>query len=285
VISKTEQSVGDFSVAYQSGREMTVQHFHGMDYQSVKQLCLDLINDNFPKLQQEVMQQATKNVLDLAEQLRLEFEKDKAAISAEKLASPDMQAALNDAVQGAALKGKKSDLSVLAKLVTRRLNARNDDVLDITLEQAIKIVPRLTHAHIKFLAVKQFIANLSLVESAVTYDRLEAFAKPVLDSCSDCVLTNGNLQYLEGIAVLTYNQMFQHGDIWEQKYRSYKSLEVDLQRFKSSVQTRAPSFFALLEIYSKNKFASVTLNGFGQAIALSHLSKFFGDIDFKTWIN
>ena len=47
---KMDQNTGDSSDAYQAKGNVTVQKNYGMDYKNVKQLCLDLIHDNFPKL-------------------------------------------------------------------------------------------------------------------------------------------------------------------------------------------------------------------------------------------
>lgn len=290
MIGKTEQTTGDNSAAYQSNGAMEV-HNHGMDYRNVKQLCMDLINQNFPKLQQEAMEQATKNVLEFAEQLKIEIEKIKGRISSAKLAEPDVQAALNDAVQGAAMKGQKSDLNLLANLVASRLDTENSDLLDITLEQAIKIIPKLTKQHLDFLAVKHLLSNMNLKNVRVnyaglgpSYAPLENSAKQVFLQCSsNCILTEGNIQYLAGIGVLTYNPMF-GDDIWERQHNLYQTLEANLERFKANVEKYAPSLFGLIQLYKKNIFVNSQLNSFGQIIALTRLSKFTGPLDLKIWI-
>ncbi len=286
MIGKTEQTTGDNSAAYQSNGDMTVHHY-GMDFQNVKQLCLALINDNAPKLQQEAMQSAINNVLEFAEQLRIEIEKINVRISPSKLTEPDVQAALNDAVQGAAIKGQKSDLNLLASLVASRLDTENSDLLDITIEQAIKIIPKLTRSHLDFLAVKHLISHMSITSSEleVIYSRFESLANPVLTQCGgNCILTEGNIQYLAGVGVLTYTPMFSH-DVWEVQHNPYLKLEADKERFKAGIEKNAPSFFSLIQTYEKNKFPGVQLNSFGMAIALTRLSNLLGPLDLKTWIN
>jgi len=51
-----------------------------LHYNNVKQVCLDLIHDNFPKLQDKAMQQVNANVVALADELKKEIEKRKESI-------------------------------------------------------------------------------------------------------------------------------------------------------------------------------------------------------------
>lgn len=210
MIGDMKQETGESSEAYQAKRDINITH-QGMDYKNVKQLCIDLIHDNFPKLQEEAMKQVNENVMALAGELKNEISKKQAVINPDKLAQPDVQAALNEAVQGAAKKGKKADLNLLAKLVASRIDRGNSDLLDITIEEGIRLTPKLTREHINFLSVKHFVSSMTIQVPNVAFNQLEKFAAPVLSSFSkNCVLSVSNIQYLAGVGVLDFNPMFGH---------------------------------------------------------------------------
>lgn len=282
MINETNQITGDGSTAYQAKGDINIK---GMDYNNVKQVCLDLIHDNFPKLQDKAMQQVNANVVALADELKKEIEKRKESIDVEKFSEPDVQAALNDAVQGAAKKGRKADLNLLSNLVVSRLDKENSDLLDITIEEAVRLVPKLTKQHINFLSVKHFIASISIQVPNVTFSHLERFAAPVFGAFgNDCAISIGNIQYLAGLGLLDFNLSFSK-DPYQVQYNSYKTLSENQEKFKEQVKDNAPSLHRLIEIYNENKYGSCNLNSFGQVIALTNLGRVLGNMDLKVWIN
>lgn len=284
MIGDMKQETGESSEAYQAKRDINITH-QGMDYKNVKQLCIDLIHDNFPKLQEEAMKQVNENVMAFAGELKNEIAKKQAVINPDKLAQPDVQAALNEAVQGAAKKGKKTDLNLLANLVASRIDRGNNDLLDITIEEAIRLTPKLTREHINFLSVKHFVSSMTIQVPNVAFSQLEQFAAPVLSAFSkNCVLSVPNVQYLAGVGVLDFNPMFGH-DAYDIQFKVYPSLAENTQEFKEKVKVQAPSLSKLLELYEKEKFSSANLNSFGRVIALTNLGRIFGNIDLKIWIN
>jgi hypothetical protein len=285
VIGDMKQETGESSAAYQANRDINISH-QGMDYKNVRQLCINLIHDNFPKLQEEAMKQVNENVMALADELKNAITKKKAVINPDKLAQPDVQAALNEAVQGAAKKGKKADLNLLANLVASRIDRGNSDLLDITIEEAIRLTPKLTREHINFLSVKHFVSSMSIkVSPNVAFNQLEEFAAPVLSSFSkNCVLSVPNIRYLAGVGALDFNPIFGH-DAYDIQFKAYPSLAENTQEFKEKIKVQAPSLNRLLELYEKEKFATTNLNSFGQVIALINLGGIFSDIDLKIWIN
>lgn len=284
MIGDMKQETGENSDAYQARRDINITH-QGMDYRNVKQLCLDLIHDNFPKLQEEAMKQVNENVMALASELKTEIAKKQAVTDPGKFAQPDVQAALNEAVQGAAKKGKKADLNLLASLVASRIDRGNSDLLDITIEEAIRLTPKLTREHINFLSVKHFMSSMTIQMPNVSFGHLEQFAAPVLAAFGrDCVLSVPNLQYLAGVGVLDFNPMFGH-DVYEIQFNGYPLLAENTQEFKERIKDKAPSLCKLLELYDKERFSSANLNSFGQVIALTNLGRIFTNIDLKIWIN
>ncbi|MCJ8313918.1 MAG: hypothetical protein HRU38_17535 [Saccharospirillaceae bacterium] len=284
MLGKMEQSTGENSDAYQAKRDININNT-GMDYRNVKQLCIDLIHENFPKLQEEAMLQVNENVLALADELKKEIEKKKSVIDPIKLAQPDVQAAINEAVQGAAKKGRKSDLNLLASLVISRIGKGNSDLLDITIEEAIRLTPKLTFEQIKFLSVKHFLSSMFIQVPNISFAHLDNLAKPVLAAfSSNCSISVANIRYLAGVGVLDFNPMF-GDDAYSRLYQEYPSLSKNVEEFKEKIKIQAPSYYKLVEIYNKENFSATNLNSFGQVIALTNLGRVINNIDLKVWIN
>src|SRR5690625_997273 len=104
-----KQSTGESSKAYQAKGDINITNTD-MDYKNVKQLCYELLHENCPKLQEEGMQRVNENVLAFDKQLKNEISAKQSLIDEKKLAVPDGQFALNEAVQGSAKKGNESDV-------------------------------------------------------------------------------------------------------------------------------------------------------------------------------
>lgn len=284
MIGDMKQEAGENSNAYQAKRDINITH-QGMDYQSVKQLCLDLMHDNFPKLQEKAMTQVIENVEALASELKIEIAKKQSVIDPEKLAQPDAQASLNEAVQGAAKKGKKADLNLLASLVVSRIDRGNSGLLDITIEEAIRITPKLTSGHINFLSIKHFVSSMKFTITNPSFGHLEMLAASALAKFGEnCALSLPNVSYLAGLGVLDFNPLVRD-DVYGLQFKSYPSLAENEQEFRERVKVQAPSLSNLLELYEKESFPSISLNSFGQVIALSNLGRIFDTIDLKKWIN
>lgn len=282
MIGDMEQSTGENSEAYQAKRDINVHK--GMDYINVKQLCLDLIHENFPKLQEEAMKKVNENVLSFYAELKVEIEKKNKKINEEKITEPDVQSALNDAVQGAAKKGKKADLNLLATLVTSRLDKENSDLLDISIEESIKIVPKITKEHINFLSVHQFVQSMSLNIPNIPLQQIEAFGTPVnLAFSRGSDISIGHMQYLASLGVLEFNTVFTR-DPYDLIYKRYPHLSSNLGEFKKLIQASAPNLNNLCQIYEKNNYCYATLNSFGQVIALTNLGRFYQGMDLKIWV-
>lgn len=276
------QSTGDNSNAYQAQRDIVIK---GMDYTNVKQLCLELIHENFPKLQAEAMQQVNANVLSLADELKSAIQSRAPELQQSKLSEPDVQATLNEAVQGAAKKGKKADLRLLAELVATRLSASNSDLLDITIDEAIKLVPKLTRLQLNILCRKHYVANIIFGHPALSFALLNDLARQVIQAFPvEQDVSNANMQYMAGVGVLDFNPMFGH-NAYDIQYGAYKTLAPSMDAFTSTIKSNAPELDSLVSWYEKNKLGSANLNSFGQAIAIMGLSRVLGPMDLKIWIN
>src|SRR5690606_29883445 len=77
---------------------------------------------------------------------------DVTSIVLEKFKEPDVQAALNDAVQASARKGNAANPGVLSTLISERISKQSNDFKDTVISEAVQVVPRLTGQQIALLS-------------------------------------------------------------------------------------------------------------------------------------
>lgn len=128
--TRQEQSAQGNSMALQAGRDVYV---HGPSMPDVAALCIQLINDNFPRLREEASRTAEAHVRELAATLEKRIRADFAQIDVQKLSDPDVQATLNDAPQASARRGDKANPEILAAIISARLTAISTDFKDLVL--------------------------------------------------------------------------------------------------------------------------------------------------------
>jgi hypothetical protein len=58
----------------------------------------------------------------------------------------------------------------------------------------------------------------------------------------------------------------------------------DTPSFKSTLQSQAPSFYALLEQAHKENVFAINLTSVGQAIAIANISNYLGKMDYGIWL-
>jgi len=103
--------------------------------------------------------------------------------------------------------------------------------------------------------------------------------------CEDCEITISNKQYLAGLGILIFDSL-SSGPIFDHLHRSYESLAPSTKEFSCNLEKLAPSMFKLAELYEKNRLSFITLNSFGEAIALANIGRILGgELELKTWIN
>ncbi len=105
-----EQAVEGGSTAIQAAGDV---HYHGLSIAEVRDYCTLLWRDNFPRLREEACLAAEQHVKDFASRLEARLVNDTPLISVDKFRDPDVQAAINDAVQASARNGQKANPEIL----------------------------------------------------------------------------------------------------------------------------------------------------------------------------
>ncbi len=96
-----------------------------------------LLTENFPKLEAAAAAKAKENTELLVKSTFQKLSAKIDSISIEKLAEPDVQNTFNTAVMGAAKKGLKIDIDLLAELLESRIEKGNTNYVDNCIEVAV----------------------------------------------------------------------------------------------------------------------------------------------------
>lgn len=284
--NKQEQKIGSESTAIQAGGNVTIIQNNGLSAAEVRELCLQLLRENFPKLRQEAIEEAERNVQKFATSLESQIIERSEEIIFEKFTDPDVQATINDAVKASARRGEKANPSLLVDLIIERASSSTDDFKDIVISEAVTVVPKITKPQIAYLSFIQYMTNMNFL-GLKHISQLE----PVSASALSVVSKGFNLSYSQKkhleyagtcsimhiLSVDIYsgwmNQLY--------KYMGYTNLE----KFKSDISAFSPTSKTLLDTFDKDsKEAEVSLTSVGQAIALANLSTTIRRIDYSAWL-
>lgn len=278
---KQEQATESGSTALQAGRDII---FHGPSVTEVRELCVLFLRDNFPKLREEAKLAAEEHVRSFAANLEDRLAKDAASIALEKFREPDVQAAINDAVQASARRGSAANPNILSTLISERVAKDTNDYKDMVLSEAVHVVPRLTGQQI---ALMSFVhsARSMVYRGIPNIASLEQIGKVALAfSSAGFGLSESQKQHLQYAGVASVNNVL-GGDIFDIQNREYKHLGIaDAAAFKAALASDAPSYMRLLEQYAADNLYTINLTSVGQGIAIANISNFIGKLDYTVWL-
>ncbi|OYQ81796.1 hypothetical protein B9T19_03800 [Ignatzschineria sp. F8392] len=253
----------------QAGRDVN----YGLSMTEVERLFQLLFNENMPHLQEKAFEKAQDNINLLIEEVRQEFTQKIDSINLQLLTEPDVQSAINDAVLGAAKKGEKIDLSVLASLVVDRMNDGHDDFFYNSLEESIKIIPKISKDLLSALALNYFIKNLTLKDPTLK-ELEEAFTwlrKNFLIHCKN--ITDTRLMTLESIGAVNHINMMRGNTLKEYVDEKYASILSNV-----NLRKNVPNLRYVLNQYDNLDLHKITLTFPGILIASKLLEPYFGSI-------
>lgn len=233
-----DQIVDGGSTAIQAGRDV---NYHGLSVAEVRELCTLFLRNDFPELREEAKRTAEEHVRSFASALEAKLVNDAASIVLEKFKEPDVQAAINDAVQATARKGAAANPEILCTLISERVAQKSNSYKDIVVSEAVQATPRLTSAQISLLSFVHFIKSIT-IQNMPNVAALEYFGQIALAfSSPGFSLSESQRQHLQYAGVASVNNLF-GGDIYEQLNKaSYKYLNYpDGNAFKQALTAGAP---------------------------------------------
>lgn len=279
---KQQQTTESGSTALQAGRDINIT---GLSVSEVRELCILFLRDNFPLLREEAKRTAEEHVQTFAVGLEARLANDAASIAFEKFREPDVQAAINDAVQASARKGMAANPNVLSTLISERVAKSTSDYKDMVLSEAVHVVPKLTGQQIALLSFVHFVRSM-IYQGLPNINALEQVGRVALTFSSPGFgLSESQKQHLQYADAASVNNIL-GGDIFDIQRQEYKYFDIaDATAFKAALTTGAPSYLRLLEQFMTDNLFAINLTSVGQAIALANISNFIGKLDYTIWLN
>ncbi|MGV3817153.1 LPO_1073/Vpar_1526 family protein [Citrobacter freundii] len=166
--SKSGQHVGDGSTALQISGNVTI----GSTVTEVLNICELVIKANMASLREDAYRVVDERTKEFANQISSKLSKDLDDQLREKLADPDVQYSINQAVIQVARKGFSEKSELLKELLVSKIKADEEED-NLLLDYALEVTQKLTTNEIKFLAlihyfrgVHKFRNDISLTELA-----------------------------------------------------------------------------------------------------------------------
>jgi hypothetical protein len=247
--SKMEQKSGKDSTNIQ------IKEFNaGLSYKDVKELCLDLITDKLDSYKEEASIEAKKR----EEKLRTDFidELEKNKIDLNEFKNPSMQLCYIDAQKGYISYGDDTSEKILLELLKDRISESDKSILQISLNEAVKVAPLLMKKHLNTLSLLFFIKEMSIMGIRTRAELIDFIKDVVLKFTKDSSLTKVDYEHLEYNKCITKIEIFK-SDIFEimrSKYKYYFLKEISYDDFqqKYSQLTKYIGSLAFFNVDSDN---------------------------------
>jgi hypothetical protein len=278
---KQEQVTESGSTALQAGRDINIQ---GLSVSAVRELCVLFLRDSFPKLREDAKRTAEEHVRSFANGLEQRVANDAASIAIEKFKDPDVQAAINDAVQASARRGSAANPNLLATLISERVARQSTDYKDIVLSEAVHAVSKLTPQQIALLSFVHSVRSM-VYQRLPTVAGLEQVGQIAMKFCaSGFGLSESQKQHLQYAGTASVNNIL-GGDVFEFQSQEYKYFGIEgAAPFRDALVASAPTYHKLLEQFTQDNLFAVSLTSVGQAIAIANISNYVGKLDYTIWL-
>lgn len=283
MLNNSQDQIADSgSTAIQAGRDV---NYHGLSVTEVRELCTLFLKSNFPELREEAKRTAEEHVRAFASALETKLVNEAASIVLDKFKDPDVQAAINDAVQATARKGPAANPAILCSLIAERVAQNSNAYKDVVISEAVQAAPRLTSAQISLLSFIHFATSFNITNTP-NVAALEYFGqKAIAFSSPGFSLSESQRRHLQYAGVASIDDTYE-GDIYKLVYKfRYNYLNYPSQQaFKQALIAEAPSYAKVLDQFNAEKLLKVNLTSVGYAIAIANTSNYLGELDYNLWI-
>lgn len=157
---KQTQTVSDGSVAIQVKGDL---NYSGLTYRDVKEICVELIEANFPILREEAKTISMEYVEEFGKKFFDRLKHEDLEKTQERLKSPDIQAAISSSVVHVARMTEKSHQEILCELLTEKINETEDEK-NLILNDSIEIMTKITKNQILFLVLIYLLRNITKLQ-------------------------------------------------------------------------------------------------------------------------
>ncbi|NJK43532.1 MAG: hypothetical protein HC933_04020 [Pleurocapsa sp. SU_196_0] len=145
------QDVGDHATALQAGGNITIHHA-GMSYTDVRDIALDVFNQNFFRLSESAAATARQRAEEITDRFlgKLQVEYPQGLAKAE---DPDFQYALFTLQKQYARTGDADLAELLMNLLSQRAKENGRTMLQIVLNESLEVAAKLTPSQVASLSL------------------------------------------------------------------------------------------------------------------------------------
>lgn len=275
MLEKQKQDIGDNSTAIQVNGNLTIT-----PYQEIKAIFLDLFELNFPKIQQIASDKAEASVKELLEELDKRFTKNKDTIDTEKFSDPAIQFEMQAIAVDVGRRGNKSNIELLAELLTTILSKDCPEIIELIAVEARKILPMLSKEHLSYLSLEVLATEAHISEA--TGDLLNKNLSDILvhiDKVNS--LTYSDLQYISGMGCIAKKgvRVVNSTPSLIKNINEYEKLNLE-QTYSKAKELNHPNVINFLDLMTKISFGTYDLGATGKLIGWMNLGK-YTEIDIK----
>ncbi len=167
LFEKSGQSVGDNSSAIQ----VTGDAYFGNTTTEVMAICQLMVKSEMASLREDAFALVDSRAQEFGHQIAEKLSKDVDEKLRAKLADPDIQYTLNQAVVQVARKGFDAKSELLKELIVTKIENDQEDQ-SILIDQALDTTSRLTTNDIKFLAFVYFLRSINKMVGSINITEL-----------------------------------------------------------------------------------------------------------------
>lgn len=282
-----DQNVSAEGTGIQAGRDVQITQNFGMSVSDIRELCREYFRTTFPTLQKEARRVAKENVENFARALEDKLIDRAGDVVVEKLADPDVQGAIRDAVLGSARRGEKANTATLVDLIAERVSASGSEFRNLVISEAVGTVPKITRAQICHLSFIHFMTRTG-IPNLQRLEQLEPLAQRVLPAVVDGFDISSSQRWHMEYAGLCLIAEFMQVDIynaWMKNHCGHLGY-ANVEQFKRDIGIASPTAKTLLDAYEERwRNSEVTLTSVGHAIAIANLSTTMGKMNYALWLN
>lgn len=160
--NKSGQHVGDNSTAVQVAGNAVI----GNTTTEVVTICELVIRSQMASLKEEAYKLVKERAAEFGNQIGSQLSQSLDEQLTKKLADPDIQYSINQAVTQVARKGFNEKSELLKELIVSKINNNNEED-DLRIDHALEITPKLSTNDIKFLALVYYLRNTSKILNGI----------------------------------------------------------------------------------------------------------------------
>lgn len=217
--SNQKQEGGDNSTNLQG---QTVNIYHGISYSDAKEIALDVFRTNFIQLKQEAADVAKKRAEEITDNF-LEKLNGRNPEAIKHFDEPAMQDALFTTQKEYAKSGDKELGDLLVDILVDRAGTQKRNMLQITLDEALKVAPKLTIEQLDSLTVNFLLARTRRLDVRTLDDLKKYIDKHIIPFAENLTEEHSDLNHIEYLGC-GHIRAGNYGTLeskWQQVYKAF----------------------------------------------------------------